>query len=84
MKKRYWKKVLVAGGAVAAAAVAKKTYEKKARRQHQKEVEESLRKRNYGERQAYILGNELTALSAAVYLIRDARFPADHIHIFSM
>ena len=83
MKKRYWKKVLVAGGAVAAAAVAKKTYEKKARRQHQKEVEESLRKRNYGERQAYILGNELAALSAAVYLIRDARFPADHIHVFS-
>lgn len=83
MKKRHWKKVFVAGGAVAAAAIVKKSYEAKARRQHQKEVEEQLKKRHYGKRQAYLLGDGLTGLAAAVYLIRDARFPANQIHIFS-
>ncbi|WP_434311525.1 oleate hydratase [Hominifimenecus sp. rT4P-3] len=83
MKKRHWKKVLVAGGAVAAAAIVKKSYEAKTRRQHQKEVEEQLKKRRYGKRQAYLLGDGLTGLAAAVYLIRDARFPANQIHIFS-
>lgn len=82
MKKRQWKKVLAAGSAVAAAAIVKKTCESQARRQRQKETEAQLRKRRYGDRQAYILGDGLTGLAAAFYLVKDARFPASQIHIF--
>lgn len=81
MKKRQWKKVLAAGSAVAAAAIVKKTCESQARRQRQKETEAQLRKRRYGERQAYILGDGLTGLAAAFYLVKDARFPAGQIHV---
>ncbi len=83
MKKRQWKKALAAGGAVAAAAIVKKTCEAQAKKQRQKEAEERMKKRCYGARQAYILGDGLTGLAAAWYLVRDARFPADQIHLLS-
>ncbi len=82
MKKRQWKKVLAAGSAVAAAAIVKKTCEVQAKKQRQKEAEEQLRKRRYGDRQAYILGDGLTGLAAAFYLMQDARFPAAQIHVY--
>ncbi len=82
MKKRQWKKALAAGSAVAAAAIVKKTCEVQAKKQRQKEAEAQLRKRRYGDRQAYILGDGLTGLAAAFYLVQDARFPAAQIHVY--
>lgn len=34
------------------------------------------------DKNAYIIGTGLAALSAACYLVRDAQMPGSHIHVF--
>lgn len=48
----------------------------------EKAVTNEIKNRNYGDRQAYIIGGGLASLSAAAYLIRDAGFPGQNIHIY--
>ena len=82
MKKRHWKKLLVAGSAaVATAAVVKKTYDDRQKIQRKRDVDAEIGRRVYGEREAYIIGGGLAGLAAAAYLVRDCNFPGQNIHI---
>ena len=41
-----------------------------------------VRSRSYGEQKAYIIGNSLSSLAAAVWLIKDGHFPGNRITVF--
>ena len=46
-------------------------------------IEEAvINNRDYGDRRAYLIGGGLASMAAAAYLIRDCRFPADHITVY--
>ena len=80
------KKIFAAAVAAAAAGV----YLKRQRDQQKSQDASRIRaiekavmnNRDYGKRQAYLIGGGLTSMAAAAYLIRDCRFPGDHITIY--
>ena len=80
------KKMLAAAAAAAAAGV----YLKRARDQQKSQdasriraIEEAvMNNRDYGKRQAYLIGGGLTSMAAAAYLIRDCKFPGNQITIY--
>ena len=41
-----------------------------------------VRSRSYGEQKAYIIGNSLSSLAAAVWLLKDGHFPGNRITVF--
>lgn len=46
-------------------------------------IEEAvMNNRDYGDRQAYLIGGGLASMAAAAYLIRDCKFPGSHITIY--
>lgn len=77
-------KALAAGaGAAAAAAVAATTVAatKKMRRQQEEEIENAVQNRDYGDKQVYFVGGGIASLAGAAYLVRDANFNGENIHI---
>lgn len=79
--KKVVKAGLFVGGVAAAAAVAKKNQDEKVKKENQAKKEE-MESRDYGSRQAYFVGGGLGSLAGAAYLIRDANFPGNQIHIY--
>lgn len=41
-----------------------------------------VRSRDYGKQKAYIIGNSLSSLAAAVWLIKDCHFPGSSIMVY--
>ena len=79
------KKLMKAAAAVAAAGTAlyaADKWKKKTSAQKSEETSSVISGRDYGDRQVYIIGGGLAGLSAAAWLIRDAGFSGDHIHIY--
>lgn len=71
-----------AGAAMAAAATAATVAAtKKMRRQQQEESENAVQNRDYGDKQVYFVGGGIASLSGAAYLVRDANFKGENIHI---
>ena len=74
-----WIRLAVAAGLVAAAGAC--TYQiqkdKKAKNDARLAAVEAavVRSRDYGKQKAYIIGNGLSSLAAAVWLIKDCHFP---------
>ena len=71
-----------AGAAMAAAATAATVAAtKKMRRQQQEESENAVQNRDYGDKQVYFVGGGIASLAGAAYLVRDANFKGENIHI---
>lgn len=79
------KKSLGTSAAIAAAGAAAYTANKIIQTNKSKKengINNEIKNRNYGDRQAHIIGGGLASFSAAAYLIRDAGFPGQNIHIY--
>lgn len=74
------KKAVLAGTAVTAAAVGAAAVKKHSQRKAERAMT-MVKKGREGERQAYLIGGGLASLSAAAYLIQDAGFHGENIHI---
>ncbi|VYU72562.1 Oleate hydratase [Eubacterium limosum] len=71
-----------AGAAMAAAATAATVAAtKKMRRQQQEESENAVQNRDYDDKQVYFVGGGIASLAGAAYLVRDANFKGENIHI---
>lgn len=71
-----------AGAAMAAAATAATVAAtKKMHRQQQEESENAVQNRDYGDKQVYFVGGGIASLAGAAYLVRDANFKGENIHI---
>ena len=84
MEKDKLGKVLAAGAgaAVAAAATAATVVAtKKVRKQQEEDSENAVQNRDYGDQQVYFVGGGIASLAGAVYLVRDANFNGENIHI---
>lgn len=84
MEKDKLGKVLAAGAgaAVAAAATAATVAAtKKVRKQQEEDSENAVQNRDYGDQQVYFVGGGIASLAGAVYLVRDANFNGENIHI---
>lgn len=81
-----WGKVLTAAVAGAAAGVAVKKLLDGRREQENTRIsaieEAVMNNRDYGDRQAYLIGGGLASMAAAAYLVRDCRFPGKQITIY--
>ncbi|WP_341473496.1 oleate hydratase [Eubacterium maltosivorans] len=51
------------------------------RRQQQEESENAVQNRDYGDKQVYFVGGGIASLAGAAYLVRDANFKGENIHI---
>ncbi len=85
MKKKTGK-FLTAAAAGAVAAVALKRMRDQQKREESariRSIEEAvMNNRDYGDRQAYLIGGGLASMAAAAYLVRDCKFPGSHITIY--
>lgn len=72
--------MIAAGTALGAAYAAKKVSEKQTARKERQE-DKKIQARDYGNQQVYFVGGGLASLAGAAYLIRDAHFNSEHIHI---
>ncbi|WP_019243275.1 MULTISPECIES: oleate hydratase [Bacillus] len=72
--------VIAAGTAIGAAFAVKKVNERK-HKNKQRLVDEDIQSRNYGNKQVYFIGGGIASLAGAAYLIRDAHFKGENIHI---
>ncbi len=72
---------LAAGAALAGAAYAANKSIKAWKSASERSVSEAIQARNYGDRQVYFVGGGLASLAGAAYLLRDANFPGENIHI---
>ena len=84
-KKKLEKMILPAAAAALAAAAFKRAWDDQKRRENRRleSVEEAvMENRDYGSRRAYIIGGGLASLAAAVYLVRDCRFPGKRITVY--
>lgn len=86
MKKKTIGKVIKLGTVAAVTGIAAKQYydcKKKGKEEEstQKNLEE-ITHREYKDEKAYFVGGGLGSMAGAVYLIRDAKFPADQITIY--
>ena len=72
--------VLAAGAAIGAVFAAKKISKQQAA-QKERRVDEEIQSRYYGNQQVYFIGGGLASMAGAAYLIRDANFNGEHIHI---
>lgn len=81
-----WKKILTAAVAGAAAGVAVKKLLDDKREQEDTRIsaieEAVMNNRDYGDRQAHLIGGGLASMAAAAYLVRDCRFPGKQITIY--
>lgn len=86
MGEKKWKRLLLSAAAAAAGAGALgKMWQDQKKRDFRRlsAVRDAVMKnRDYGSRQAFLIGGGLASMAAALYLIRDCRFPADHITIY--
>lgn len=83
-KKRWIRLVVAAGlGAIAGAWTYQIKKDKKAKNDARLATVEAavVRSRDYGKQKAYIVGNGLSALAAAVWLIKDCHFPGSSIMV---
>jgi oleate hydratase len=71
---------LAAASLLGAAFFAKKLAAEKKEVKEAK-IEEEINSRYYGDKQVYLIGGGIAALSAAAYLIRDANFSGKNIHV---
>ncbi|WP_042348091.1 oleate hydratase [Bacillus massiliigorillae] len=78
MKKRTI--LLAAGTTLGAAYVVNKKRKQKAIEKEQ-QVDEEISSRYYGDKQVYFIGGGIASLAGAAYLIRDAHFNGENIHI---
>ena len=84
-KKRWIRLAVAAGlGAAAGAWTYQIQKDKKAKNDARLAVVEAavVRSRDYGKQKAYIIGNSLSSLAAAVWLIKDCHFPGSSIMVF--
>lgn len=72
--------VLAAGAAIGAVFAAKKISKQQAK-EKERRVDEEIQSRYYGNQQVYFIGGGLASMAGAAYLIRDANFNGEHIHI---
>ena len=74
-----WKKLAAAAITGAAAGVLFHQIEKEKKRKNEERLAivdaAAVRSRNYGDQKAYIIGNGLSSLAAAFWLIQDCHFP---------
>ena len=79
-------KVLAAAAAGAAAGVAVKKLRDNKKEQEDARIsaieEAVMNNRDYGSRKAYLVGGGLATMAAAVYLVRDCKFPGKQITIY--
>ena len=79
-------KFLTAAAVAAAAGVVLKRMRDQQKEQEAsriRSIEEAvMNNRDYGDRQAYLIGGGLASMAAAAYLIRDCKFPGSHITIY--
>ena len=84
--KRKAGKILTAAAAAAAAGVVLKRMRDQQKQQEAsriRSIEEAvMNNRDYGDRQAYLIGGGLASMAAAAYLVRDCKFPGSHITIY--
>lgn len=73
--------VLAAGAAAAGALYLTGKAKKDAQTETERKNEQELSGRDYSGRQVYLVGGGLASLAAAAYLVRDAHFPGENIHI---
>ncbi len=80
-----WKKLAAAAITGAAAGVLLHQIEKEKKRKNEERLAivdaAAVRSRNYGDQKAYIIGNGLSSLAAAFWLIRDCHFPGNGITV---
>ena len=84
-KKRWIRLAVAAGlGAAAGAWTYQIQKDKKAKNDARLAVVEAavVRSRDYGKQKAYIVGNSLSSLAAAVWLIKDCHFPGSSIMVY--
>ena len=84
-KKRWIRLAVAAGlGAAAGAWTYQIQKDKKAKNDARLAVVEAavVRSRDYGKQKAYIIGNSLSSLAAAVWLIKDCHFPGSSIMVY--
>ena len=84
-KKRWIRLAVAAGlGAAAGAWTYQIEKDKKAENDARLAAVEAavVRSRDYGKQKAYIIGNGLSSLAAAVWLIKDCHFPGSSIMVF--
>lgn len=83
--KTRWKKLAAAAITGAAAGVLLHQIEKEKKRKNEERLAivdaAAVRSRNYGNQKAYIIGNGISSLAAAFWLIRDCHFPGNGITI---
>ena len=84
--KRKAGKIFTAAAAAAAAGVVLKRMRDQQKQQEAsriRSIEEAvMNNRDYGDRQAYLIGGGLASMAAAAYLVRDCKFPGSHITIY--
>lgn len=85
MKKKLGR--MAAAGALAlGAGIALKRMRDEQKRQEAERIQAVgravMKNRDYGERRAYLIGGGLASLAAAAYLVRDCRFPGEHITVY--
>ena len=84
-KKRWIRLAVAAGlGAAAGAWTYQIEKDKKAENDARLAAVEAavVRSRDYGKQKAYIIGNGLSSLAAAVWLIKDCHFPGSSIMVY--
>ncbi len=82
MKKKTVLGTIVAATALSYAAYAANKALKEKKVNSLKAMEEEIAARDYGNSQVYIIGGGLAAMAAAAYLVRDAAFKGQNIHIY--
>ncbi|HEY9569681.1 MAG TPA: oleate hydratase [Metalysinibacillus sp.] len=75
------KKVLGAVASTVAVGMAAKKVANVAKDAREKKVEEEIATRDYGDAQVYLIGGGIATLASAAYLLRDANFKGENIHV---
>ncbi|WP_036142474.1 oleate hydratase [Lysinibacillus sp. BF-4] len=75
------KKVFGAVASTVAVGMAAKKVANVAKDAREKKVDEEIATRDYGDAQAYLIGGGIATLASAAYLLRDANFKGENIHV---
>lgn len=85
MKKKLGKVLTVAVAGAAAGVAVKRMLDSKKEQEDTRisAIEEAvMNNRDYGDKQAYLVGGGLASMAAAAYLVRDCKFPGNQITIY--
>lgn len=85
MKKNFGRLIAAGAAAGAAGVVLKRMWDGQKKREAARirSIDRAvMNNRDYGERRAYLIGGGLASMAAAAYLVRDCRFPGNHITIY--